>query len=164
MTTQTQPNSTQAVPTQIKTPAAQTLELLTRIAVALETLQDSIGHLIEISDSTAEHAANTAEALARFGQAMASGPAPAPAAAAVAGQTVVFLADTISLGYDDNGKATYKVKGGQYTKFGVRVWPEVLPKLGIDPAALKPGPNEFGKPVIALVGEKGPQKVIGLAN
>lgn len=58
----------------------------------------------------------------------------------------------------------YKIKGGQYTKFGVRVWPEVLPKLGVDPAALKPGPNPFNKPVLALVGEKGPQKVIGLAS
>lgn len=162
MTTQTQPSSTQAVPAQIKTPAAQTLELLTRIAVALETLQDSISHLIEISDSTAEHAANTAEALARFGQAMASG--PAPAAAPVAGQTVTFVADTISYGIAEDGKAVYKIKGGQYTKFGVRVWPEVLPKLGVDPAALKPGPNPFSKAVLALVGEKGPQKVIGLAS
>lgn len=160
MTTQTQTNPT--IPTQIKTPAAASLELLTRIAVALETLQASIDHLIEISNDTAEHAAQTADALARFGQAMAS--SPAPSAAPVAGQTVTFMAETISYGIAEDGKAVYKVKGGQYTKFGVRVWPEVLPKLGLDPDALKPGPNAFSKPVIALVGEKGPQKVIGLAN
>lgn len=30
----------------------------------------------------------------------------------------------------------YKVKGGDYAKFGLRVWPEVLAKGGIDPAKL----------------------------
>lgn len=46
----------------------------------------------------------------------------------------------------------------------MRVWPEALPLLGINPDALKPGPNVFQKPVLAVMGEKGPQKVIGLAT
>jgi len=49
-------------------------------------------------------------------------------------------------------------------KFGVRVWPETLPALGIDPATLKTGPNPLTLRVRALMGEKGPRKVIGLAD
>jgi hypothetical protein len=84
---------------------------------------------------------------------------PAPA-----GQTVDFMANTLLVGIDDNGQPTYKAKGGQYAKFGVRIWPEVLPPLGIDPAALKPGPNPINLHVLALMGEKGPRKVIGLTK
>jgi hypothetical protein len=84
---------------------------------------------------------------------------PAPA-----GQTVDFLATTLLVGIDDNGQPTYKARGGQYAKFGVRIWPEVLPSLGIDPATLKPGPNPINLHVLALMGEKGPRKVIGLAK
>jgi hypothetical protein len=86
------------------------------------------------------------------------------AAPAPAGQTVDFLATTLLVGIDDNGQPTYKAKGGQYAKFGVRIWPEVLPALGIDPANLKPGPNPVNLQVLALMGEKGPRKVIGLAK
>ena len=64
--------------------------------------------------------------------AAASQPQAAPAPA---GQTVDFMATTLLVGIDDNGQPTYKAKGGQYAKFGVRIWPEVLPALGIDPAA-----------------------------
>ena len=106
--------------------------------------------------------------------AAASQPQAAPAPA---GQTVDFLATTLLVGMVDNGQPTYKAKGGQYAKFGVRIWPEVLPSLGIDPVALtcackcaagagagKPGPNPVNLHVLALMGEKGPRKVIGLAK
>ena len=93
--------------------------------------------------------------------AAASQPQAAPAPA---GQTVDFLATTLLIGIDDNGQPTYKAKGGQYAKFGVRIWPEVLPALGIDPANLKPGPNPVNLHVLALMGEKGPRKVIGLTK
>jgi hypothetical protein len=66
---------------------------------------------------------------------------------------VVFMAETLVMSYDDAGKPVYKAKGGRYAKFGVRVWPEVVPLLGIDAAALKPGPNAFGKMVKAELGE-----------
>lgn len=155
----------------IRTPAAQSLELLTRIAAGIEqqnallaTLTDSIAHLIEISDASAQSSADAAEVLAKFSDAWSRPQAAAVAApAAAAGPTVVFMADTISYGIAEDGKPVYKAKGGQYTKFGVRVWPEALMALGIDAATLKPGPNAFGKAVVALMGEKGPQKVIGLA-
>jgi hypothetical protein len=93
--------------------------------------------------------------------AAASQPQPAPASA---GQTVDFIATVLLVGMDDNGLPTYKAKGGQYMKFGVRIWPEILPDLGIDPASLKPGPNPVNLHVLALMGDKGPRKVIGLAK
>ena len=86
------------------------------------------------------------------------------AAPAAAGQTVDFLATVLLVGIDDNGQPTYKAKGGQYAKFGVRIWPETLPALGVDPASLKPGPNPVNLHVLALMGDKGPRKVIGLAR
>jgi hypothetical protein len=97
----------------------------------------------------------------RDGLAAASQPQPAPAPA---GQTVDFVASIILVGVDDNGLPTYKAKGGQYMKFGVRIWPEILPELGIDTASLKPGPNPVNLHVLALMGDKGPRKVIGLAK
>jgi hypothetical protein len=96
----------------------------------------------------------------RDGLAAAGQPQAAPAPA---GQTVDFVATVLLVGVDDNGQPTYKAKGGQYMKFGVRVWPEVLPALGMDPANLKPGPNPVTLKVRALMGEHGPRKVIGLA-
>lgn len=80
------------------------------------------------------------------------------------GQTIEFVASSLLVGVDDNGTPTYKIKGSQYMKFGVRVWPETLPELGIDPATLRPGPNPVSLRVCALMGEKGPRKVIGLAR
>ena len=73
--------------------------------------------------------------------AIADRPAPAPAAAVTTtngnGEAANdsykdFDAEAITMGQDDNGRVVYKVKGGQYGKFGVRVWPEVLPLLGVD--------------------------------
>ena len=85
-------------------------------------------------------------------------------AAAPAGQFVEFFATALIVGVDDNGQPTYKARGGQFAKFGVRIWPEVLPTLGIDPASLKPGPNPVNLRLFALMGEKGPHKVISLAK
>jgi hypothetical protein len=97
----------------------------------------------------------------REGMAAAAGQ---PIAAPAAGNVITFDASILLVGIDDNGAYTYKVKGGQYQKFGVRVWPEILPELGIDPATLKPGPNPVTLRVCALMGEKGPRKVISLAK
>jgi hypothetical protein len=80
-----------------------------------------------------------------------------------AGETVIVEASILLMSYDDNGQPVYKIKGGQYMKFGIRVWPEVLPALGVDPATLKPGPNPVALRVRVLMGEHGPRKVISLA-
>lgn len=164
MTTQTNQ------PAAIRTPAAQSLELLQRIADAIEhqnnlmvSLTESIDHMIEISGASADASASAAEMLAKFSEAWSKPQAAVAAPTAQAGPTVVFMAEVLSYGIAEDGKPVYKIKGGQYQKFGVRVWPEALPLLGVDAATLKPGPNAFSKAVVALMGEKGPQKVIGLA-
>ncbi len=99
----------------------------------------------------------------REGLAAAAGLQNASVSAAVSGDSVAFEAVTLLMSYDDNGQPVYKVKGGPYMKFGVRVWPEVLPTLGIDPAVLKPGPNTINLRVRALMGAHGPRMVIGVA-
>ena len=166
----TQPST--PLPIQIRTPAAQSLELLTRIAAGIETqnalleyLNGGIRHLIEISDANAQSSADAAELLTKFADAWSRPQAATLTASpdAPAGATSVFMAEKVTLGYDDNGRPIYKVFGGRYQKFGVRCWPEALPLLGIDASTLKPGPNAFSRAVVALMGEKGPQKVVGLA-
>ncbi len=86
-----------------------------------------------------------------------------PVTSQPAGESVIMDATILLMSYDDNGQPVYKVKGGQYMKFGVRVWSEVLPALGVDPASLKPGPNPVNLRVRVLMGEHGPRKVISLA-
>src|SRR5512137_163993 len=87
-----------------------------------------------------------------------------PAAPAPTGETIALDVVSLLMSYDDNGHPVYKAKGGQYQKFGVRVWPEILPALGVDPASLKPGPNPVNLKVNILMGENGPRKVISLAK
>ena len=86
-----------------------------------------------------------------------------PAASQQPGDTVTFDANILLMSYDDNGQPVYKAKGGQYSKFGVRIWPEVLPILGVNPATLKPGPNPVNLRLVALMGEHGPRQVINIA-
>jgi hypothetical protein len=97
---------------------------------------------------------------------LASAPAPQvqPAAATPAGELVTFEMTEIVYSIDDNGKNCYKARGPLFPQFGIRVWDEVLPKLGIDPKTLEPGPNPFAAQVIAIKGEMYPKKVIGLVN
>ena len=75
-----------------------------------------------------------------------------------------FIATSLLVGIDDNGANTYKAKDGQYQKFGFRIWPEILPELGIKPDNLRPGPNPCNLRLVALMGDKGPRKVISLAK
>jgi hypothetical protein len=86
-----------------------------------------------------------------------------PAASQQPGETVKFDPNILLMSYDDNGQPVYKAKGGQYSKFGVRIWPEVLPILGVNPVTLKLGPNPVNLRLVALMGEHGPRKVINLA-
>jgi hypothetical protein len=64
---------------------------------------------------------------------------------------------------DDNGKTTYKVRGFPYHRHGVRIWPAVLPRIGVQETDLVNGPNTFTKPVQVLMVNGSPKKVIGLA-
>lgn len=100
-------------------------------------------------------------------------PATAPASANGNTQYTTFHADTLVMTYDDDGKAAYKIKGGRFEKFGVRVWPEVLPRLEIDQATLKPGPNPINIDVKAELEKKtdehgveklNAKRIVGLAQ
>jgi len=84
---------------------------------------------------------------------------------AIAGNYRDFTAETLNVGMDDNGKPVYKIRGGPFTKFGVRVWPEVMSLIGVEIEDLKPGPNQFNAQVRAILDEKGQaKKVVGLAK
>ncbi len=96
---------------------------------------------IEISELRAELAQM------REGFTIAAQPAPATNS----GQFTEMMIDSIIMTYSDKGEPAYKATGAPYNKFGVRVWPETLPILGIDPAALKPGPNPQPAPIPARV-------------
>jgi hypothetical protein len=75
-----------------------------------------------------------------------------------------FQAESVVMTIDEEGQRAYKVRGYPFIKFGVRVWPEVLPQLGIDADTLKPGVNAFSATVRAVLNPEGrPKKVIGLA-
>ena len=47
------------------------------------------------------------------------------------GQPKTFPAQTLVPSVNE-GKTYFKVKGGQFTKYGVKVWPEVLQEVGFD--------------------------------
>lgn len=89
-------------------------------------------------------------------------------AAGVGGEAMTdFLMDSIKVGADEtSGEKTYKAQGPSYKKFGVRIWPEVLPDLGVNADGLKFGENKLPKPlkVRALLVDGKPKKVIGLAS
>ena len=79
-----------------------------------------------------------------------------------------MMIENIIMTYDDKGKPAYKATGAPYSKFGVRVWDEVLPALGIDPTRLKPGPHPQTPAIAARVqmvtndeGKTNPRKVTG---
>jgi hypothetical protein len=110
-------------------------------------------------------------ALEQMRDGLAHAAQPAPAQGGTFGEMVI---DTIVMTTDENGKPVYKAKGEPFQKFGVRVWDEVLPALGIDPATLKPGKNTItptrarvllGETTNRETGEKGigPRKVTGRA-
>ena len=82
---------------------------------------------------------------------------------------------TIIYNVDKNDKPVYMAMGIPYTKFGVRVWDEVLPMLDIDPTTFKAGKNVITPAIRArvLLGETtnretgvkgiGPHKITGKA-
>jgi hypothetical protein len=99
--------------------------------------------------------------------------AQAPAAVTMtssSGQYQDFEASGVIMTYNDKGEPAYKIIGFPFNTYGVRVWPEVLPLLGIDPDKLQPGPNPFVSRVRALMvesntpGKLTPRKIVGLAT
>jgi len=81
------------------------------------------------------------------------------------GTLVEFDAAEIVTTFDDSGtRKLFRIKGGQFSTYGLRVWDEVLQQFGYDPEDLEPGSTPFTERVVARVGVTGKQKVIGLAG
>ena len=85
---------------------------------------------------------------------------PKPADAAPTRLT--FQTDRL-LGETKSGKTYWKLAGGKFAKFGVRVWPEVLASVGIDAESLDPD-VEYEITMTAAYEEKDgkPSRVIAL--
>lgn len=155
----TESKTTQSNPSNDR--AAQTLALLERIAAATEANAALLHTLSEEISGMRQDLEGQAAARAVAGPA---GPHVISAQSYVGANCVDFQAESIVVTTGDDGQPCYKIKGFPFVKFGVRVWPEVLPALGIDAAALKPGPNAFSALVRAVLNEEGkPRKVIGPA-
>ena len=98
-------------------------------------------------DEMREELAAMREELAQMRAGLATASQPAPAV----GPSETMLAETLIYSIDDNGKPAYKLRGGRYSKNGVRVWPEVLKTLVEDLNKLQPGPTAINPPVLVTV-------------
>lgn len=140
----------------------KTIDLLARIASASEASLDALREMRVILGLISAKMETLIEAAEAAPATVASTGTPGETPA---GNYRDYDAEVISVSSDDDGKPVYKIKGGPFTKFGVRVWPEVLPLLGVDVGDLRPGPNQFNARVRAVLDEKGQaKKVIGLAK
>jgi len=154
-------------------PNPETLATLRAIQAAseatvtsLEALRSEIHFLTEITQ-------NNIDAQAEFTKVLqASFTKSADAQQAIHtpnGLVVDFLAERITVASDEKGNPIYKIYGHPYTKWGVRVWPEVLPALGLHTNDLKPGDNPLPSLTVRaklVDGKNGktPSKVIGLGD
>jgi hypothetical protein len=81
------------------------------------------------------------------------------------GQIIEFDAEEIVTILDDSGtRKLFRIKGGQFSTYGLRVWPEVLETLGFEPELMELGSTPLHLRVAARVGIQGKQKVIGIAG
>ena len=65
------------------------------------------------------------------------------------GNLVEFDATEIVTTFDDSGtRKLFRIKGGQFSTYGLRVWDEVLQKFGYDPKDLEPGSTPFTERVL----------------
>ena len=103
--------------------------------------------MLNALDEMREELAAMREELAQMRAGLATASQPAPAV----GPSETMLAETLIYSIDDNGKPAYKLRGGRYSKNGVRVWPEVLKTLVEDLNKLQPGPTAINPPVLVTV-------------
>ena len=66
------------------------------------------------------------------------------------GKTSTFFASEIVYGVDENGKQFFKLRGGPWSKSGIRIWPEVFPIIGLT-APAEYGRTPINPPVNVLV-------------
>jgi hypothetical protein len=137
----------------------QVRSLLGLISGKLENLEDRIEHIENILAAASLRQAAQPATNGNNGH------------ADIAQDIEIMNASSIEMSYDPkSGKPNYKVIGDKWPKFGVRVWPEILPALGVDVAAIAPGkPLAWAEAVRVQVevnaeGKRCPRKVIGLAK
>ena len=145
---------TQAQSTQ--TPATGT-QLLEKILIQLEHQTDEL-------DGIATRLDNLHEAIC-IGGASGNGSIPTNGSSPDNNDNLVeFDASEIITTMDDSGaKKLFRIKGGQFSTYGLRVWPEILETFGYDPEEMDLGSTPFTERVVARVGDKG-KKVIALAG
>ena len=121
----------------------QVIALLTRIAEGVDTQNELLSALIAFLKSAGSRPEEPK-------------PTPDPSHR-------IFTADYIEVGFE-KGKKVYRIWGQPFMTYGVRVWPEVLPRLGLS-EDLDMGQHEFTERVSAECNDRGnPVKVIGLAE
>lgn len=139
-----------------------TLEILREQAAYLKGIN---AHLAAFREELNAGVSTIVAAIANQAQAAQAAQAAAPAtqASAPGGGYIDFMASTIVVTTNDEGERRYKIKGDQYSLYGVYVWPEVLPNIGINDADLDLGENEFTAMVRAILnGNNQPKKITGL--
>lgn len=86
--------------------------------------------------------------------------------AAPIGGEICFTASKLVCSYDSEKEKTYyKIKGGDYMKHGVDIWPEILEDAGINPEEIniKKPPSVSHFVAICTMKENGqPKKVVNL--
>jgi hypothetical protein len=93
---------------------------------------------------------------------LASSPAMTPPTSTSGPESrVTFTGDTLEV-ENRGGTLYYKVKGGQWKKHGVRVWPEVLKVAGLPPDQLYPGEFKLGRVCTVEMDGTKPKKVISI--
>lgn len=78
------------------------------------------------------------------------------------GATTEVIEMTSITSASEGGRRTFKVKGGKFSKHGVRVFGEVLIKAGIDPAEVDGEKYIAGKMTVLYKASGEPHKVVGI--
>ena len=118
----------------------------TPITPAEQFRADMLRSLDEIRDELREELESMRAELAQIRTGLATASQPA-----TVGPAETMLAETLIYSIDDNGKPAYKLRGGRYSKNGVRVWPEVLKTIIEDLNKLQPGQTAINPPVLVTI-------------
>jgi hypothetical protein len=142
---------------------AELKETLTRLAegrafdnIHADELRHSVDRIIGLLEAKPAQAAPIAQPTAQQ---------PTATTADASGTIEVLQGLVIKKGVNEkNGQTTIKITttDPRFSQYGVTVWPEALPALGIDPAALAFGATPFEKKIKVAV-NNGKSKAIGLA-
>jgi hypothetical protein len=148
--------------TQTLTPAQQAEAFREELRRQLSAIEERLGDLTELTHENRIETTNVRADLETIREGLTHASQPAPnTATQTFGEMII---ESIVMTYNDSGAPIYKAKGAPFLKYGVKIWDEVLPILGIDPLALHPGTNPtspikarvlMGKTTNRTTGEEG---------